>query len=229
MLQHAETLLSDLLDARQTLEERERNIIFVAHSLGGIVVKDASCLSMISQTRLSKILPATVGICFLGTPHRGSGSAIVGKIAFEMSKIFYTHANTTILKTLENNAGILDRISWNFSQLLMGRELQIHSFRETLPTNGCMIVDAVSFSLGEGREIKGEIPLNHRDMTKFSSSKDVGYQRVSKVLAHWLREVQYQLRKGSVFLPVLSFSSSIVAMNQCPVKRVFWNLADAVQ
>ena len=39
---HAKTLLSDVADARMSAEEKVRPLIFVAHSLGGIVVKDVS-------------------------------------------------------------------------------------------------------------------------------------------------------------------------------------------
>jgi hypothetical protein len=42
VFQHAKNLLSDVADARMSKEEKTRPLIFVAHSLGGIVVKDVS-------------------------------------------------------------------------------------------------------------------------------------------------------------------------------------------
>lgn len=42
VFQHAKNLLSDLADARMSKAEKTRPLIFVAHSLGGIFVKDVS-------------------------------------------------------------------------------------------------------------------------------------------------------------------------------------------
>lgn len=70
ILQHAENLLFDLGGER---EEEGRPIIFVGHSLGGLVVKQA--LVTASQAEYSKddntagyvdIIKSTIGIIFLG-------------------------------------------------------------------------------------------------------------------------------------------------------------------
>ncbi len=39
IVDHARDLLSSLIDKREEDEEKQRPIIFIAHSLGGIVVK----------------------------------------------------------------------------------------------------------------------------------------------------------------------------------------------
>jgi hypothetical protein len=53
-----------------------RGVVFIAHSLGGLVVK--SMLDFCAQAgsdREKKLLKATRGVAFLGTPHAGSGLA----------------------------------------------------------------------------------------------------------------------------------------------------------
>lgn len=52
-------------------------MIFVGHSLGGLVVKQALLLASESlHDSYHDILNATSGIVFLGTPHRGSSNDI---------------------------------------------------------------------------------------------------------------------------------------------------------
>ena len=131
--QHAGNLLSDLVDLRAESEQYRKPIIFVVHSLGGIIVKTALNISRSTEgTSLKDIAPATSGICFLGTPHRGSPTASIGKIAFRITKTAGMKPNTKILQGLERNSETLDIISDDFSQTVekYGRNLQVHSFRE---------------------------------------------------------------------------------------------------
>jgi hypothetical protein len=48
-------------------------MVFVAHSLGGLVTECALCLSKSSSDSEIQLLEEhTVGVAFLGTPHHGS-------------------------------------------------------------------------------------------------------------------------------------------------------------
>ncbi|KAK6067406.1 nb-arc and ankyrin domain protein [Seiridium cupressi] len=74
---HAEALLQSLDDYRIDADSRKRRIIFIAHSLGGIVVKEAIRQSQRiggshRQRSLHQISESVIGIIFFGTPHRGA-------------------------------------------------------------------------------------------------------------------------------------------------------------
>lgn len=67
----ARDLLERLLDIRSSPEETHRPLIFICHSLGGLVIKKALILA--------KLVPAyepvrcnVKAIVFMGTPHKGS-------------------------------------------------------------------------------------------------------------------------------------------------------------
>lgn len=65
------------------------------------------------------------------------------------------------------------------------------SFREQKETRklfffSTIVVDADSATIGLPTEETGSIPENHSRMTKFSSAKDVGFQRVTAQLKRWL-------------------------------------------
>ena len=135
--QHARNLLSDLVDLRAESECHQKPLIFVAHSLGGIIVKAAINLSKSTEgTKEKEIAPATSGVCFLGTPHRGSNSATIGKIAFQITKAAGKSPNTKILQGLERNSETLDMIGDDFNQTIIkyGRNMHIHSVREEKKT-----------------------------------------------------------------------------------------------
>lgn len=185
---HAQTLLSDLVMLRGSESDRTKPLVFIAHSLGGIVVKDALSLSQNDLTHLKEILPATIGVMFLGTPHHGSKAASLGKVAFEISRVFFQNPNMDILRGLERNSEILERITRSFGQILAAGHLRVHSFREELDTKRMSIVDTSSYSIGYLYETTGSLYANHRNMAKISSLHDINFQRVTSVIQRWLDE-----------------------------------------
>ncbi len=185
---HSENLLSDLVMLRKSDAAKLKPLIFIAHSLGGIVVKDALSLSGNERTVINTVLPATIGVMFLGTPHHGSRAASLGKMMFEVSKIFFKKPNLQILRGLENNSEILERISRNFGQILSSGRIKVHSFREELPTHGVMVVSSASSTIGYLHETRGSLHANHRNLARFSSMKDIKFQRVVSVLQGWVKE-----------------------------------------
>jgi hypothetical protein len=211
VFQHAETLLLDLATMRKTTSDKDKPIIFIAHSLGGIVVKDALALSKNEKTFLNEILPATAGVCFLGTPHRGSKVASLGKIAFEISKVFFQDPNLKILRALEVNTEILDRVARSFCHILQEEIIQVHSFREELETKGIMIVDSFSSSIGDALETRGMIHANHRDIARYHSAQDNGFKRVTDVLLRWNQDLS--ARKTEKGQPI--FTSLHLSCEDC--------------
>jgi len=70
---HAKDLLRELEAARRDCPRRP--LIFVGHSLGGVIVKSALIFSGESETDESRgISLSTVGIIFFGTPFHGYGN-----------------------------------------------------------------------------------------------------------------------------------------------------------
>jgi len=76
ILQHAQTLVAELLADRELEEATQRPIIFICHSLGGIIVKRALAYSASRTSKfiqhVHSIYVSTFAILFLGTPHDGS-------------------------------------------------------------------------------------------------------------------------------------------------------------
>ncbi|KAI9764462.1 MAG: hypothetical protein M1839_005895, partial [Geoglossum umbratile] len=162
----------------------------------GLVVKDALNQSSHSEnTRLKEIFLATFGVCFLGTPHRGSKSASIGKIAYQASVAITKRPNIQLLQALERNSGTLDSIADRFGQTLLKGQMQISSFREEMETRrflicSTIVVDSDSAKIGDRREEVGSIPANHRNMAKFAAATDAGFKRVSSQLRRWVERIK---------------------------------------
>jgi hypothetical protein len=188
IFQHAGTFLEDIAGVRETLGQMTRPLVFVVHSLGGIVVKEALCASRIARSHINATFSATVGVAFLGTPHRGSSTATLGKIAFEVSKVSFKSPNLQVLRSLEKNSEHLGKIGWAFTQLMEGSRIGVHSFGEELTTKGMMVVDNNSSTMGHAFETASGIHANHSNMTKFKDATDSGLIRVTNVLRGWAKE-----------------------------------------
>ena len=72
---HAEDLMSSLERQRTSRESERRPLIFVCHSLGGLIVKSMLVMASGSNRlpgRPRNVYQSTCGIIYYGTPHRGS-------------------------------------------------------------------------------------------------------------------------------------------------------------
>lgn len=142
--------------------------------------------------RFKIVVPAVRGILFLGTPHRGSRSASIGKMAYQITKAAARRPNEKLLQALEKNSDILDQINNSFLQTLEEHQsLGISSFREEKETRkylffSTVVVEADSARIGLAREELNSIPANHRDMAKLCSLEAIGFKRVSAQIQRWI-------------------------------------------
>ncbi|KAL2672302.1 hypothetical protein Neosp_013005 [[Neocosmospora] mangrovei] len=167
--------------------DNEDPVIFVVHSLGGIVVKDAIRRSEACRSR-------TKFVIFLGTPHRGSQYAGWGMIASNLASCALQDTNKRIIQTLEVNSEVLDNIHEEFVKIVLETGLKIHSFQEGRGLSGVKgfsgkVVDDFSskFDLPPTIQTVESIDADHSRMTKFSDQDDPGYSAVLGVLRQFER------------------------------------------
>ena len=131
----AKALLSELNTWRTGVEGRP--IIFICHSLGGILFKEA--LNLAHTTNLDgvyrDILDSTKAVAFLATPHGG----VSGAWWYAKATSFATVLNANLVpqsrdfaECLQRNSGDLARISMDF--VPRAKPLTIKSFCETRGT-----------------------------------------------------------------------------------------------
>lgn len=112
-----------------------RPIIFVAHSLGGIIVKEALRQAHTSlEAHFNRIYKTTYAVLFLGCPHRGSGQAKFGKMAARMSQLALLAPNRRVIDSLQPNNVLLEIIANAFATYL--GSIRVYSFREEKGMSG---------------------------------------------------------------------------------------------
>ncbi|KAL8341906.1 hypothetical protein RB601_005287 [Gaeumannomyces tritici] len=195
---HAQTLVAKLSIYRRSEETTRNPIIWVAHSLGGILVKRALLYSNDLQNRdqepLRSIYVSTYGILFLGTPHTGSNLAVWGTVLQAMSDavvpkgIFETES--VLLRTLKKDNETLQAINNHFLDIY--QRFRIHMVHENFKTpikgHKILVVDANS----AGPQLPGVtyygIDATHSGMCKYDSADAPGYRIVSTTLRDWVAE-----------------------------------------
>jgi hypothetical protein len=136
----------------------KRPLVFVTHSLGGLLVKQilrsAWELQIDSWTQLAR---NTRGVIFLATPHNGSGLA-----AFAKAISIFSGVTTQIAY---NDPHLRELNEW-FQQNANSKGLSVKTYFETQKTDGFLVVDAASANPG----IEGCVPVafdgDHRQICK---------------------------------------------------------------
>jgi pimeloyl-ACP methyl ester carboxylesterase len=169
---------------------RERPIIFIAHSLGGLVCEQALLICREGDKTLKKVLGSTRGIIFMGTPHAGSDLAKLGhRLAGALNIVRKT--NSAILAPLQVDSDELIAVQQQFQQMASDNRdsLEIFCFFEEKAVVGVgVIVPERSATISQYSN--QSIAANHMDMTKFSGPNDDGYQSVLGQMHNMIEEIK---------------------------------------
>ncbi|KAI3336670.1 hypothetical protein HD806DRAFT_542484 [Xylariaceae sp. AK1471] len=216
---HAKDLLSELAGVR----EPGRPLIFIAHSLGGIVTKEMLARSAASsEDRLKNIVESTAAVIFLGTPHRGSpGLATLGLWASSfLNGAFRMKTNSAILDALGLKTTDLERSQDAFSEVWNRYDFRVKTFQEGLDLTGfnigflgSKVVPIESSKLGDARERAETIRANHMDMCRFATRDDPGYRKVSREIksvyeSHAQRSGRNIDQSATIFRPPVHIDSA---------------------
>ncbi|PVF97304.1 hypothetical protein CPB86DRAFT_707261 [Serendipita vermifera] len=196
---HAETFVEDLILARNA--NPEKPIIFVAHSLGGIILKKALALCNGSNHRqdYKSITVSTYAILFFGTPHSGANGVDLAEWMGKLLSV-YTFTDDTILKELDRDSIELQSIQ----AFYLGASERIKSifFYEALPTplmKGVaeLIVPRGSGTIAGDRNAKAiELHGNHFEIIKYQERDNNDYRRVVGHLSNLVGEAPSQVAKN---------------------------------
>ncbi|KAL2263940.1 hypothetical protein VTK26DRAFT_4127 [Humicola hyalothermophila] len=152
----------------------KRPIIFVAHSMGGLVVKKAYVLGMYDE-HYADMISQVHGIVFLSTPHRGSSHA---SSLNNLLSVMIGSSNKVYLAELESNSTSIEDINEQFRSV--STRLRLVSMYETLPTRVFpgikkLIVGKDTGVLNYPREVSGPADADHHTICKYRSRVDDNY------------------------------------------------------
>jgi hypothetical protein len=193
---HARSFLNDLEEQRQ--DASRRPIIFVAHSLGGLLLKEAlrqaDSLRATGQTAGRDIVEIIIGTIFMGTPHRGSNYADLGLLIRGFAKAAQFDTSDALLKDLKVDATLLEILNDSFGNIYRRRKFELTTIEEgralAIPLVGRdKVVHAVSAHLGYENERSEVINADHRSMCRFSGLDDPGYRKSKQAIRRAIRRL----------------------------------------
>ncbi|KAK5071415.1 hypothetical protein LTR70_010577 [Exophiala xenobiotica] len=177
---------------KKQLDVGRTPIIFVAHSMGGLVVKKAFILGQNDQY-YKDIVKAISAMVFLSTPHRGANLAdVLNKI---LSACLPTVSPKQYVGELKLNSPTILEINEQFRHL--APSIDIVSFFETQataigPTNA-LVVQRDSSTLGYPGEISKALNADHHGVSKYLNRQDPNYASVRDILKFLIEKIPMQL------------------------------------
>ncbi|KAF8531694.1 hypothetical protein BDD12DRAFT_914648, partial [Trichophaea hybrida] len=198
LLDHQRRFIQDIENAR-SLVKKARPIIFIGHSLGGILILQALIESRRNPSH-RHILDATYSIIFFGTPHQGMRTYDLEEMVDSESGSYETSRHN-LLRQLREGSEFLETQKEELNYLWKEYKPNILSFYETVATPTVEMSESGSYGR-DGKEsemvkrfsaqlyipTEQRIPVeeNHTNMVKFASAEDRTYRTVIRYLQGWV-------------------------------------------
>ncbi|KAF5632700.1 eukaryotic translation initiation factor 3 [Fusarium sp. NRRL 52700] len=181
---HAKALLTALSTERRLTQTERTPILFIGHSLGGIILKAALLKAELARVghleHFKAIKLSTYAVIFLGTPHQGGEGIPLAQVLRQISSIV-SHTNKRILSKMERNSEWLQELQSDYNAI--SQEFETIFFYETIKMDvgimSLLIVPKHSAVVSGARNSE-EIPLiaDHSSMAKFTTSEDDGFKKL---------------------------------------------------
>lgn len=202
---HAENLLNQLDFKRGA--DPDRPLVFVAHSLGGLVVKQALTEAK-KVDYYSTIRSSTYGIAFFGTPHLGGNHAALGEILCNIVNFASRKTGNKLVRDLEKSSQFLAKLNEDFKH--QKEDFYFVNFQESKSYGKLgLIVNPESATMGSGppREFRVPLDADHNGICKFAA-QDQAYEFVENNIGRLIRDAIQARAEGGLVLrrsPVFSF------------------------
>jgi len=170
---------SNLLDWLNIHDLGQRPLVFITHSLGGLLVK--KMLSSALTFQKQAILEQTKGIVFLATPHTGSHLAnLIDNISV------LTQATVSVEELKAHSPQLRELNEW-YRENVRSLGIATKVYYETQPVKGILVVDPDSANPGIEKVKPVAIEKNHIDLCKPESQNSQVYLGVRKFIKECLK------------------------------------------
>ncbi|KAM0127106.1 hypothetical protein ACHAO1_009690, partial [Botrytis cinerea] len=193
----AKAFLSSVRAFRSATKASQRPLIFVAHSLGGLLVKEALYIAMIGgeNPENTDFFKSSYGLMFFGVPNLGLNNK-------SLAQIVAGGLNEQMIKDLQvrdedhGPTQFLSTIKQNFKQCCKEGQFQIRSYYELRKThmvrkleNGSLVKDgplcymvsessACDIGINNNFCYEEGLVRDHSDLVKFADQSDDDYTKV---------------------------------------------------
>lgn len=198
---HSTALFQSIIGLREETQTSDRPILFVSHSLGGLVCANALSRHHGTDVASDRLTDRTIGVVFLGTPFEGSSKAKWGIRGLKLLDWTSTTHKEDV-KDLEERSAKLIGINEAFQKFLKARDrsesrqfVEIACFFEQYAVYKALMKIGVIVPK-ESASLPGidpqPIQANHVDMCKFEDEDREGYKGISQKLSQWISDLDRQ-------------------------------------
>ncbi|KAI9660254.1 MAG: hypothetical protein M1831_003562 [Alyxoria varia] len=185
---YGRALLEELSLARESGVHASRRIVFICHSMGGLVCKKALVIANDKRDQFQWILDNTKAIFFFGTPHEGSDVADTALVAspiyrlLDMAQLEFVSnqgkpVRKDLIKELSAKSKALDELCEQFVERTKDLK-HVVSFYELNKYRGFIVVPKRSASIGITNEKVLPLPRDHFNVCRIENESDSAFRRI---------------------------------------------------
>jgi len=194
--QYLGNLASTLLHGLRIHREKypRRPIVFVGHSMGGLVIAKAITLADAHRDQFPVMFETIAGCIFFGTPFGGASAAAAASFFAFIGEKFDKTISSKLLEVMKPGDESLRELKHDFMRLVgkLSQKIEVFCFYEEQTTNFAPLIglpswvktpkEIAEFVTRDSAILPGILHMGlaciHRDLVKFDGPKDERYQLV---------------------------------------------------